>query len=295
MKKILVIADQPNWVFDKIYHGIKNNCKKYFVDVWYQFSKLTQKNNHHSHKDFDVILYLCDFAPDNLKALGIPRDKVILAIRSEVQLPIYENSDRLESLVAALAVSNEKLFERFYPKHSMVELIPGGVDVDLFSFKKKDPFSPLVVGWAGSISNHGKEIRNLDLVERACEIVGYEFNPAIKENGYRTQSQMVYYYQNDIDIYIDLSLSAGRQNGMLEAGACGRPVISSRAGVAESLITHGKNGYLANNQKDVCELLISIQSHLEDFGSNLREEIENNWSWKTHAKKFELLFDKVCK
>ena len=48
------------------------------------------------------------------------------------------------------------------------------------------------------------------MVVRVCHELGWEWNPAIKEQKWRSVNDMVDYYNNEIDIYIDASSTAGR-------------------------------------------------------------------------------------
>jgi len=294
-KKLLVVPDIPNWAFDKIYKNLKKLLTNWDVYVHYTSGKNPQ-DNLATHKKFDLIFYLSDYDLRPLIKANIPKHKVILGIRSKVKDDIYNSPKRLQRLVGGLSVPNQQLYERFKDSHPIVELTPGGVDTKLFCpISTASPERKITVGWAGSKNNmHVKGFRGLELITAACKRVGYLFKPALKEVKHRNEREMASYYQNDIDIYVDASISAGRQNGLVEAGACGKPLISTRVGIAEQLIKDRINGVLVDrNINSIAQGLVNITPYINLFGERIREEIEENWSWEKHVPKFENLFSEV--
>jgi hypothetical protein len=230
----------------------------------------------------------------------IPQEKLILAIRQagELGYPLYTKPGLLKKTVNIVAVSNEGLIDRYSQKHPCVKLAPGGVDTDFFSFKERAQNCPLRIGWAGSVRSWGKEFRGLDIIEDACDILGWRayFVPALREDRLRTMDEMREYYLNDIDVYVDMSLTAGRQNGLLEAGSCGCRIISCRAGIAESLIQSGHNGYIVDrNKQSLADALYEIIYIPDNFSNAIRKTIEDKWSWSVQAPIFEDIFDECLK
>ena len=288
-KKVLVVADAEWWVFDKIYRGIRDNISDWDVSVHY-----TKKSRNINHSKYSVVLFLCDYQYQLIFENNIPREKLILAIRSNVRHDFYNNSKDLINTARIVAVSNQKLYNRFTKLHPNVVLAPGGVDTNKFYFSHYEIKKPIRIGWAGSSKNFGAEFRGLNIVKSACEKLNFIFNPAIREEKLRSEDEMVKYYHDEIDIYVDMSIAAGRQNGLLEAGSCGLPIISSRVGIADSLIIDGENGILCD--RNVNELVIAlnkIEQIANKCGKNIREKIEKEWSWAVHTKIFESMFNKM--
>lgn len=290
-RKVLVVADTNWWVFDKIYRGIKDNLSHWTVDVCY-----TKNGGVINHIGYPIVLFLCDYQYQLIAKNNIPREKLILAIRSNVRHEFYKESSNLVNAARIIAVSNQKLYDRFIKMHPNVVLLPGGVDTDKFYFLSQKMGKPIRVGWAGSSRNFGVEFRGLHIIKKACEQLGFVFNPAIREEGMRNEDGMVKYYHDEIDIYVDMSAGAGRQNGLLEAGSCGLPVISSNVGIAESLIINGQNGFIC--ERKVGCLVSALQNIIPiapRCGRNIRDAIEKGWSWKAQSKMFEEVFMEMLK
>ncbi len=298
-KKLLILSDVPDWAFSKIYFGVKKNTTMFNeVDEAYLFNPTHRRSLPEIQKNYDYILNLNDHFVQAIPQMKIPKEKHILAIRSnsDIKYPIYDNPQNIIPYVSKILVSNNILYDRFKDKYPVVHLWPGGVDTDFFIPKKKplrlEVRAGVRVGWAGSKNNFGYEFRGLDLIKKACDIVGAEFRPAYREDKWRNEDEMLSYYQNEIDIYIDASQEAGRQNGLLEAGACGLPIISTRVGVGELLIEHGKNGLLFDRTiEDIEGAILSAILHKTMLGKNIRETVLKYWSWKKHTEIFENIME----
>jgi glycosyltransferase involved in cell wall biosynthesis len=291
MNKALVVADFEWWALARIYRGVKKYVTDWSIDVHY-----AEENPIISHEGYDVILFLCDYRYELIEKNRIPREKIILAIRSNVRNRFYDSKKKLVKAAKIIAPANRRLCERFERLHPRVILAPGGVDTDINFFKPKPFGNGIRVGWAGSRNNFGESFRGLSIIKTACEKAGYIYNPAIREERLRTEDEMVNYYHNEIDIYVEMSAEGGFCRGAIEAGACGVPVISNRVGVMGDLISHGVNGLLC--ERSVVSLhgcLLQIPSIAEMCSINLRETIEQKWSWKVQSQVFKSMFEEIVR
>lgn len=127
-----------------------------------------------------------------------------------------------------------------------------------------------------------------EFIEPACKKAGVELIKAMPvDNHYVSLDNMPQFY-NDIDVYLCASSSEGFSLSVLEASACGRPVISTRVGGSEDLIINGENGFLVDRDVDAISEKLEIFNNdrqlLEKMGYRNREIVENNWSWKIRTK-----------
>jgi glycosyltransferase involved in cell wall biosynthesis len=300
MKKVLVVADCSWWAFGRIYRGLKRNIDSYEIHVLY-----TDETHSIPHQEYDVVLFLCDHIPWLIAQNGIPRHKLIWAIRMgrqaktgqtrEQMYPIYSDRETLGRSAAILAAANQTICDEFRGMHPNVVLAPGGVDTDVYTYKEFNPGDMLRVGWSGSNQGRGGDFRNLNIIRQACEMAGCIWKPALREDRMRSEEEMVRYYHNEIDVYVEMSTTAGRQNGMIEAAACGCPVISAPVGITPELIRHGENGFVCDvDAGHLAMLLRMIRSTGKDLAWSLYQDIEQAWSWKAQAKIFEEMFDQIC-
>lgn len=287
--KVLVVCDVDWWAFEKIYQGLKSKCS----DKWIIESCYLRKSPIIKHEDYDIILFLCDYMFNSIFVNKIPKEKLIFAVRQTKSVDLFINNNIFD-YANIVAVSNKLLYSQYSNKYINIRLAPGGVNIDKFYYKKHEFKENIRVGWSGSIRNFGKDMRGISIIEKVCQDIGFIFCPAIREERMRTENEMVEYYHNDIDIYVDLSKSAGRQNGLIEAGACGLPIISSKVGIAEELIIDGENGFLCDrDENSLKDKLLNTIKHYDIFSINIRKTIEEKWSWDIHAKIFEEIFEEI--
>lgn len=291
MKKVLVVCDVKLWAFENLFKALK----KYLVN-WEIDSVYTTDGPLIRHAKYDVILFLCDYQAGLIRWNRMPKEKTILAIRSNVKSRFYEK-ENLNEIVSFIAVANKNLKERFDRLHKNVVLAPGGVDTDIFKFYVKKLPDKLRVGWAGSSSNFGSKLRGIHFIRQACKELEFQFVPAFREEKWRTLEEMNEYYHKEIDVYADMSFEAGRQNGLLEAATCGIPVISSKSGFAEQLIVNNETGFLCDRDVEslkTCLEKIKNESNCIDL-LKMRNVIDKNWSWKVQSKIFEKMFEEITK
>jgi len=97
------------------------------------------------------------------------------------------------------------------------------------------------------------------------------------------------------DAYVGPSLEDAYGLPVLEAMACGLPVISSSAAGVSELIDHGKNGFVLRNPRDVAELAALMKNLYCDQESghrigNAAANTANRWTWDEHtAAVYDLL------
>lgn len=289
--RVLVVADVKGWVFDRYAHALmwySRHCIEvvYGRECHYRFD----------HTHYDVILWLVDVRPDKLRRLGIPREKVVYAVRSDVykckRHVVFGDRSKLGSLAATVLSPNQWLHTRLSAIHPNVVFAPGGVDTRIFNAVPR-PFDwPPVVGWAGSIGYFGPRLKGFTEAEEVCRRLGYRWHPAVKEDYHRSLDEMVVYYK-EIDVYIDLCLSAGRQNGLLEAMACGRLVFATPVGVAPQLIQHGRNGFLVTAHESVDDTLRKHAHYQREVQEEARTTVRSYWSWEHQAKILDDVFERT--
>jgi glycosyltransferase involved in cell wall biosynthesis len=90
-----------------------------------------------------------------------------------------------------------------------------------------------------------------------------------------------------------MSKSEGLNNGVLEAGAIGLPIISTRSGAAEEIIKDGENGFLVNRDVNMLsDFLLELRdAHLrKEVGEKMRDTIHSNWTWGKRIEDFRKMF-----
>jgi hypothetical protein len=195
---------------------------------------------------------------------------------------------------AAVHVPSKILYDIFKDRHAAVFHTPHGVDEKIFrprqGARHASPAGELVLGWAGSKTNHpGKRGLEDFLLPALDGLAGVTLDFAAREDRWRTQEEMVAFYQG-LDACICTSRTEGGPHPLLEASACGIPLISTRVGIAPELIRQYENGILVDRTvaaiREAVVLLRDDKDLRLNMGSRAREIVEQGWTWDRQALKY---------
>lgn len=187
------------------------------------------------------------------------------------------------------------------PFRSDVEYLPQGIDTDWFSpASKKREGSKLVVGWAGT----PRPEKRFATAVAAGSV--YDFKMAvggIKIDDYDLLipwEEMPDFYRH-LDVLLCASTNEGSCRTVLEAMACGVPVISTAVGEAPQLIEPGVNGLIVSlnglEPDNVGKLVNAIElfreiSSLRDMRKAARQSVMK-YSWPNVWDRYETVFEKA--
>lgn len=300
--RILVIVDVPGWALERTADNVMQRLARR-----YDFRKVFNSTAAEalSRRDYDLV-YVCyerQFQDAGITA-GVPRPSVI-GVRCHFKWdggvgrpPSQEFLDHLNCF-DALHVPSRILHGIFAPLHPAVFYTPHGVDETVFVPRPEGRLSSahgrLVLGWAGSRSNHpGK--RGLDdlLIPAVKGLPGVELRLAAREDTWRTQDEMVEFYQG-LDACICTSRTEGGPHSLLEASACGIPILSTRVGIAPEVIRHGHNGlFIERSIESIREAVARLRDRPDlraAMGEHARHGIEQAWTWDMQAQNYIPFFD----
>jgi glycosyltransferase involved in cell wall biosynthesis len=128
-----------------------------------------------------------------------------------------------------------------------------------------------------------------------CDSLKIPFITATYEGKTLSMEEMPTFYSK-IDVYVCMSHTEGLCNPIMEAGAMGIPVISTRSGAAEEMIFDGENGYLVERSGKALGKALKKITPLavrQKMSENIEKEMVNNWSWDVRIKDYEIMFDKM--
>jgi len=85
------------------------------------------------------------------------------------------------------------------------------------------------------------------------------------------------------DIFLYYSLHDNFPNAILEAMACGLPVITNSVGAVAEIIDSGDNGYIAETDEHYLECLLNLMDNpdlRQKIGSKARQTVEEKFNWE---------------
>ncbi len=192
--------------------------------------------------------------------------------------------------------------------HDKARLTMAGVETAIY--RPGSPKGPTVrglrasgpklrVGWCGQVSDRPNTKAYKETVPAIAEAVRDVAEIIVNDRNHTnalTQAEMVAWYQG-LDAYLCTSYSEGTPAPILEAAACGLPVISTDVGSAKWLVMGGVNGFMTGQIIDQPSLegviaesasAIRILAGLDDaaylsFSDNARLAAERH-GWDKMAK-----------
>ena len=188
-----------------------------------------------------------------------------------------------QSIIKEYYVSSKRLFKIYtnidgYPKPAAV--LEDGIDLKLFYPVNLDRFQGLearkiLVGWAGHSHWGGldapiEDFKGVNTILRpAIEQLVDEGHPiqlciADRAEKLIPHCKMVDYYAK-IDLYVCTSKIAGTPNPVLEAMACGVPVISTNVGIVPQVLGPKQSEFILKERSIAC-----LKQAIQKFISNPR-------------------------
>ena len=295
---ILCIIDVPNWAFHRNCRALQRYGKNSYTIRFGREDRY--KSAFKKLGKFDLILYWPDVRIDYLVKRHAPKHKTVVMVRSDVRKTCKKKPGKywkevtlMKQYIKCFMVANKEMLKYTRIKFPMKKSFyaPGGVDTELFKPSVRHWNKVPVVGWAGSKKNFGAGIRGLKLIRRACVQLGWEYKPAYRESTWRSQQQMAEYYKS-IDLYVDLYSAPGRQNGLLEAGASGVPLVCCDKGIARELTAGGLQIAL-RNVDSVKAALRRAWKNKEGISRQIANHVAEEWGWKKHVEQWEEILNQV--
>lgn len=319
LPKIGLILDTDYWAFANIAYQLCYYLKDRFIFTVLSMSRI---------KDITKLLTLvqdCDMVhffwredlrliEPYLNELGKPFFST--AVYDHLYLKQNEIAERLvlfQSIAKKYYVSSERLFKLYdhiegYPKPSAV--LEDGIDLKLFYPMNLERFQNLetreiVVGWAGHSRWGGPEapiedFKGVNTILRpaikqlAAEGIPIRLCLADRAEKLIPHNKMVNYYAQ-LDIYICTSKAEGTPNPVLEAMACGVPVISTDVGIVPQVLGPKQSEFILKERSIAClkqaiQRLISNRELLTELSQENLAMIRKQ-AWKFKAEKFAVYFN----
>jgi glycosyltransferase involved in cell wall biosynthesis len=295
MKRILLVADEPGWVFQRHCIEIMRRLPEYIIDIAYHNQNIPELS-----KKYDLVYVLdpmpMSYPPSNKTIMGL-RCEFLFLEHPEGAKGLYEKGfpgrcvsikDKC-SILHMVNKNQMKVFKDVVLDKPLV-LAQHGVDENIFDRNKytKEKNEVLTI----SVSGRGSNNKGFDIIQAACNKVGVKILAAQYGRHKLTKEQMPLFY-NKVDAHICFSKNEGLNNPIMEAGAMGVPVISTRSGAAEEIIKDGNNGFLIDRNMD--SLIIALNKIKDDklreiMGNNMYNEVMTNWIWKVRIEDFRIMF-----
>lgn len=288
MQKILLVADVRGWIFERHCLEIsKRLSNKYQFKIVY--SSESPNTIPQIAQGYDLV-YVLDPMPIKYP----PKEKTIIGLRCEWLYDVKRGGpqklydEMYKNKCAIMHVVNHRQLNVFNNISEMpLLLVQHGVDTDLFvppRQKNKHEFSVACSG-RPSLNKGFIDVRD------CCFELGVKFNYAMYDKNYRSMSFMPEFYEKS-DVYVCYSESEGLNNSILEAGAMGLSIISTRCGEAENILSENRGILIERNineLKKAINILKDSETRIK-MSEKIRREIVDKWSWDVKIHEYDNMF-----
>lgn len=293
-KRVLIIPDFPNWALDKNAKDlVKYNKSNLELEICYYNDFEKDWKKYYSEYDLLFPMYMGSFF--SLLKNRIPTDKVITGIRSfhrwdkRKTIPPGYNSKPSRKIVRELKKAilvNTHCKKLWYIFSPLIRVIHTKYTCDLEKYypDNKKENDKIIIGWAGSLDNHPGKRGYHEFIKPICdELQGVELKIQTKENNFITDENEMRKYYNSLDLYICASRVEGTPRPVIEAAACGVPVISTDVGIIPELINNDVNGFVVERNYDAIKTklqwIVANRDILKEAGEKVRAKMEREFNW----------------
>ncbi|TSJ40243.1 glycosyltransferase [Mucilaginibacter corticis] len=211
-------------------------------------------------------------------------------------------------------------------KNFRIEAIPNPIDINIFSPKDKvaarqqrgiDPSAKIILFGAANINDRRKGItylvEALNILkskhpEGKTEVVIFGKNKHfdVTQLPFKVHELSLIISQQELaeiysmaDVFITPSLEDNLPNTVMEALACGTPVVAFNTGGIPEMTDHQQNGYLAQfrSAEDMANGLYEVLSTADTnkLSANARQKVLDNYTNEKVAKQYNDLYQSIIK
>jgi len=303
--KVLLAPTAPGWAFD---HRARDLLKVKFRHLRLDLKYLRQIRPE-DLKHYDLIYPMTLEGAEILhRTASIPLNRMaagVTSIRSVAKHMTGSGKFKPEFLrfVKQLrginTASNEIV--ALFASHVDIRKTRVGIDASVFRPPKRPRSSkrPFTVGWVGRIDKpEHRKLKGYDIVLSAVKDLPVKLDIRTYKEHYVPRRKMVAFYQQ-LDCFVCSSASEHIPLPVLEAAACGVPIIATKVGIVPELIRHGENGLIVNRTPQAIrrriQYLMNSPAERVKLGAKIRRTILKHWTWEHCKKDWEQFFLSIGK
>ncbi len=189
----------------------------------------------------------------------------------------------------AVIATNQVLYDSIKSINGNITVIPNGIDLDKWEYVQKLP--ELVVGFSAHASQKSK---GLELVQEGVAKAGAVLKTAIYPDTFIPYGRMYDEFYRKIGILISASANEGCSNVIMEALACGVPVILTKTGYHGETLTDKLNClFTQRNGNDIARCINLLKNDPKlcaTLRKNGREYAERHHNHKVVASQYLKVF-----
>lgn len=241
--------------------------------------------------------------------------------KSILHKAILRRNLRAADLICSTSAAMARQTSKYSSKQ--IHVVPFGVDCSRFSQREKTETSTITIGTVKTL----EQTYGIDLLLKAFAILtkkqpqillelkiagqGSQLD-ALKKLAIELEIQhqvdfagkiphnQVPDFLRSLDVFVALSRRESFGVAVIEAAACGCPVVVSNVGGLPEVVQHGETGFLVASESpeaaaDAMEKLVLDKKLRVNFGIAARTFVENNYNWAHNAGMMDSLYHQILR
>ncbi len=248
------------------------------------------------------------------------RTPLVLTVKGDytIESPIWRPLYRIAIPWANKLTVPSEYLRRQVPALRSAEVIPNAVDLRKFNTTNQGTNGPVrlvmvtnfwyadkIVGVKQVIDHYRKAVEETKIAANLTVVGTGKHLPEVQTYA-RQQSSPVTFtgwadtkeILNDADVFLYSSNHDNMPNAVLEAMACGLPVLTNRVGAIDEMITSEVDGLVVDTaeqyQQELSKLLIDSDLR-HKLGRAARERIEQDFSWERVVQRYLHIYRDLLK
>jgi len=294
--RVLVVIDKHNWAYHRIAWSLQKEAKDMNLDILAvkrNEGKIKKMRNKYDRffimgwQYFDRI----DFLDKKRTFVGVHSHQSWDEGKTRPERDVEPPQKLLSFLSSFRGVNivSHRLLDLFQNAGlKNTTYTPNGVDTNLFVCKTHKPSKKFKAGFCAS-TKHDKSKGISKYIVPAAKKAGAIPKAAMKGASSHVDLVEMPEFYHGIDCYVCASVAEGFSLSMLEAAACGRPIVSTRVGGTHELLgDKDDKGILCDRSvKSISRAISKMREDKELFerlSRNIRKHVVDNYQWSHVAK-----------
>lgn len=300
--RILLAPTTPGWAFD---HRAKDLLALDIKGIIFELKYLKDIKNEDQFS-YDLIYPMTlDGARILHEKAGIPLKKMATGITSLRSIECYRldghkfNPDfiRFVKKLRGINTASDEIVRLFENQCTIYKTRVGINEAVFKPGSKQRAHKPFKIGWVGRIDkSEYRKLKGYDLVLTAIKELDVKLDIRTYRENYVPRDKMVQFYQG-LDCFVCSSKSEHIPLPILEAAACGVPIITTNVGIVPELIRHKKNGIIvprtSESMKQAIQYLMVHRNERKAMARSIRKTIVDKWTWETCKTDWETFFKSI--
>jgi len=291
-KRVLVVIDEYGWAFEFFARGWSAHSRHEVSFVRHdEFDPPT------AYAENDVVVVMTTLLASLYLGEKVERlipARTILGVRSALGWELADPAD-FAALVANSKVAHDMILRK-WPRALNVCYSRGAVDDSIFT---PGPLGDKV-GWSGNPRQPVKRVHLLDGIARRWGGVSRksDWGERFFKRGRSREDQLA--WLRSLRCFVQLSSSEGMSQALMEAVACGVPVVATDAGDTAQLVAEPwvvpvepESGCVERVNDLVDGIMADDDVAATAAAENLRRFREGGWGWSSRASDMDVLVDGV--